>query len=360
MYTGFIMDLIMPMDVVSKARREPMKTIKIEDQKALQQLKLQLAANEVALQQIQDDHIQALKERQGAQGLAEFASLASLNMQFAQAGKFDKKFRCFLQLNETSEAYFRDFQTAMCLFLNTSNSQPAKELQTRQVVFETTARQYHASLVQMNLQLEKLRLNRSNKTSHFKTPDVSQDIKQLQGQVLVLDTKIKAFDKSMQEASLRWIQDESTWQDVQPISLNLKTAINNLQSEYSKAYDKAFGSSGFWRTLKNHVQKKERALEIQFLKDVSEHPEANDAIRYQAMLLVHNKISNSECFGEHSQLKKLLNKLTLPPFKGFRNEQNDLNRFLEEHQDIKLPAGIARYYEKHQDQYSCEDIVRYV
>ncbi|QBR85146.1 hypothetical protein E3983_12760 [Legionella israelensis] len=343
-----------------------MKGIKIEQQKLLQDLKLQLAENEEALQKIHNNNLKALRERGGSKFFAEFAALGQLNLKFADADKFSDKMSCFSQLKVTSEGYFHEFQTFMCRVLNLNAHHSEKEIQTLQAAFETTARQYYSSLVQMNLQLKELILNRFQKTSLFKTPNVSKDIDLLKENIALTKNKIKAFEDAMNEASLQLIKNnlysDSTCQNENHkklISINLKAAIDNLESEYSHAYDQAYGKTGFWRNFKNWSRKKERDLEIQFLKDVSNHPDANDAIRYEAMLLVHNKISESEVFSDKSQLKKILDNLTLPDFTGFKDEQNDLNRFLKAHKDIRLPTGLSCYYEKHKEQYSCDNLVKY-
>ena len=132
----------------------------------------------------------------------------------------------------------------------------------------------------------------------------------------------------------------------------MKIAIDQIEQRYQSAYDQAFGENNILRKLKEKFKHSDRAYEIQFLKTISDHPESNDAIRHQAMTLVHNKIIAKEVFGKTSRLRDILNKFIVNGFRELTDEENDLNHFLEQNDDVKMPAHLQKYFEKNKEQFN--------
>ncbi|HHT0593238.1 TPA: hypothetical protein ACTXXA_002009 [Legionella anisa] len=84
--------------------------------------------------------------------------------------------------------------------------------------------------------------------------------------------------------------------------VRLDEIIPHIKAVYDKAYHDAHNP--FWRWIKNIFKKSDRAQEVEFLNQISQHPQCTESVRLQAMRLVHNKIMETEVFGKEGKVFK--------------------------------------------------------
>lgn len=209
--------------------------------------------------------------------------------------------------------------------------------------YDNAARNYYRYLDTLQKMLSILIENRQNKKHLLSTPNVDEDIEVLKKKADFLKTEVITFETSLHDTAKK-----------------LKVAIDCLYQQYKEAYDDAYGRSGIWRKVKSFFRQSDRFQDIEFLQNVSNHAKANDALRSQAMLLVHNKIVETEFFGANSRLKAILSRITQSEFQTNNNQLNDLKNFLENEKDIQLPSALSKYFDKHQDQYTLDNAYKIV
>ncbi|WP_133138243.1 hypothetical protein [Legionella tucsonensis] len=84
--------------------------------------------------------------------------------------------------------------------------------------------------------------------------------------------------------------------------VSLDEVIPHIKAVYDRAYHDAHNP--FWRWIKNRFIKSDRTKEIEFLNQISKHPQCNESIRLQAIRLVHDKIIKTEMFGKEGKIYK--------------------------------------------------------
>jgi hypothetical protein len=78
-------------------------------------------------------------------------------------------------------------------------------------------------------------------------------------------------------------------------SVNLKDVIPRIKLAYDNAYTNDHWALTKW--IKSWFTKSDRAQEINFLDQISKHPDCTEFIRLQAACLVRDKIYQTEMFG---------------------------------------------------------------
>lgn len=153
--------------------------------------------------------------------------------------------------------------------------------------------------------------------------------------VEALHTKLKediVLYKSTVESVALNIADHQLRNIQKGEKVKLDEIIPHIKAVYDKVYHDAHNP--FWRWIKSKFIKSDRAKEIDFLTEISKHPQCSESIRLQAMHLVHDKIVQTEMFGKEGKIYKgsKLGKL----LEGIDKE----NITVEEDNDEKLVAFI--------------------
>ncbi|KTC82980.1 hypothetical protein [Legionella brunensis] len=166
-----------------------------------------------------------------------------------------------------------------------------------------------------------------------------------------LDLETSKFKRHLEEVSETFIQKQITSPE-KNAEIDLKEALDNLQHYYTLTYDTHYGESGFWRWIKNLLQNSDRVKEVNFLATLSKHPDCTDAVRMQAIFLVHNKINASELFAQGSKLKDILRGLSESNV-HVREHDDNLAHFLSEHPDLGnlMPKNLRNYYDDNSKDY---------
>jgi hypothetical protein len=134
-----------------------------------------------------------------------------------------------------------------------------------------------------------------------------------------------------------------------PAPLPFKTIIDNLSRQYEDDYRTRYGS-GFWKRIKEFFRNKNRAGEIQFLKNVSNAEACTEEMRLAAIKLVHDKITRTEffgrpsCFGRGSILRDKLSTIIRNHPSATEASKSDLIAFCDEHHPtLQIPASLETY-----------------
>lgn len=323
------------------------KSIRIEDQQQLERLLQQL-------QTISERLIHLLSNNQ----MTLFPSFFNENHDNANADndfygdrRFQNKLESYIRYSSVTVTQLASEYFHLASQVVVKNERPATAEN-----YEAAARKYFHALNKTNTLLSELVRNRLSTTHLVKTPNITDDIQNLENCVKGYEQKVNDFAQSLDDVSRQLVEDAIAVKEDGPHhpieALNYKIAIDALSQEYQQAYDKAFGASGFWRKIKEKFQNSDRHGELTFLKAISDHENSNDAIRYQAMVLVHNKIKEAELFGKSSHLKTILHHLSSNGYRGLDNAQNDLNKFIHDHQEISIPKSLSDYFNAHEQEYS--------
>lgn len=137
--------------------------------------------------------------------------------------------------------------------------------------------------------------------------------------------------------------------------VRLDEVIPHIKEVYDRAYHDAHNP--FWRWIKGKFIKSDRAKEIDFLNQISQHPECSESIRLQAIRLVHDKIVQAEMFGKEgkifkgSKLSKLFERVIE---KGAIEKDKDesLADFMDRHNLREvMPESLKNYLAEHDSDY---------
>jgi hypothetical protein len=273
---------------------------------------------------------------------SECIEIVTLQNEFEQKRNWEKQIEFYPSLTTKLTQYFGNYSYVKVGLEKDTISNPEQE-------WERAVKRYLNALEVCWQCQEKLKdeLNKSIGKKEFK-----ERHGQLQPLVAQLSDKISEFKIEIQSSSIKMVEKKLPNLS-EGTKLNLQAAMTGLQSFYKKAYDEAYGIKGFWRWIKDLFQKSDRAKEINFLGAISAHENASDALRVQAISLVHNKILESEMFGEGSKLKHILERLSKAKVGGGEDEES-LAEFLARHEDIyaKMPQRLKQYYLENKEDYS--------
>jgi len=132
---------------------------------------------------------------------------------------------------------------------------------------------------------------------------------------------------------------------------SLRDVIRNLNNTYNEDYNASYGNS-FWRWIKELFKKDYRAQQIQFLANVSDHPDCTDLVRKEAMELVNSAIMATEAFGSGSRLGAVLRKYS-GDYTLTKIYPKHLTTFLNEHDgEIVIPESLSGYYQENKERFN--------
>ncbi len=125
--------------------------------------------------------------------------------------------------------------------------------------------------------------------------------------------------------------------------VRLNEVIPYIKTTYDKAYQEEHNP--FWRWVRSIFKKSDRAQEIEFLNQISQHEACTEFVRFQAACLVHDKIVNTEWFGEGSKLGKFLGAVIDKGefFVDKKNNENLVHFIQEHHLEDQMPKSLKDY-----------------
>lgn len=321
-------------------KKEPSKVE--QDRKELNKLQKKITDNEEFIAPYSPDI-----ERRGAKALNQRAALVETDLlagKVAKESDWEKKVDKYNRLKNHLEMLEQTFNKySKDIIRNGPNEE-------NEIEFEMATLKYINALKKTN---EALQFMANGLTKDLGNEDkFPSRYQQLNSFHESLDEKRKkckevteAVGQSISERQLKAPQTEGQ-------KVNLKNAISIIDQQYKQAYDTAYGKTGFWRWVHNLFTNSDRAKEISFLKQISEHNGCNELIRAQAISLVQHKIREKEWFGSTSKLGNMLGNLLTGVVSDKRGEHKNLVRFINDNQDLKkaMPTSLKSYFEEKKEE----------
>ncbi|QLZ68166.1 hypothetical protein FOLKNPGA_00944 [Legionella sp. PC1000] len=116
-----------------------------------------------------------------------------------------------------------------------------------------------------------------------------------------LQDDISSYKKKVEEVAFA-VADHQLRNIQKGEKVRLNEVIPHIKAVYDKAYEDEHNP--FWRWIKSKFKKSDRAKEVEFLNQISKHPQCSESIRLQAIRLVHDKIIHEEMFGKEGKVYK--------------------------------------------------------